>query len=178
MVVAVPSFYSTACYCSCSGCSCYGNGYAVAPAPAAPVARGAETVPVAPRVGGMPPAGDGAVTPRSEAERDAVRRLLKELRQGGKKEEETSRAAPARVTVRLPADARLWVDQVECPLTSGERSFDTPELAPGQTYYYTLKMQVQRRGAPMTDSQRVLVSAGQRVTVSFANPEPVTTAQR
>ncbi len=52
----------------------------------------------------------------------------------------------ARVTVKLPADARLYVDGVPCPLTSATRSFDTPELDAGRSYYYTLKAEVVRDG--------------------------------
>jgi uncharacterized protein (TIGR03000 family) len=163
--VAAPAFYTY----GCAGCA--------APAQTAP-----EQIPAPAARTGTPSAGDATVTPRTEGERDAIRRLLQELRKKGK-EEEASQSTPqtpasARVTVKLPPDARLWVDQVECPLTSAERSFNTPVLTPGQTYYYTLKMQIQRRGAPVTDSQRVLVSAGRNVTVTFQNPEPITTAQR
>ncbi len=132
----------------------------------------------------MPPA-DGTIVPQSEAERAAVKKLLEDLRKKPSKDPEqiatpqtTKAAAPARLTVKLPADARLWVDQVECPLTSAERSFSTPALQPGQSYFYTLRIQVQRQGAPTTDSQRVTVTAGQNVTVTFPNPAPVTTAQR
>jgi uncharacterized protein (TIGR03000 family) len=158
------------------------------PGAAAPGAR--EIAPL-PKAGGkaMPPA-DGTTTPRTKEERDAVRKLLLELRKKetprDEEEEETGAAnpqpgqaaLPARLTVKLPTDARLWVDQVECPLTTAERSFNTPVLQPGQTYYYTLKMELQRRGSPVTESKRVLVCAGQNVTVVFHEPDAVTTAQR
>src|SRR5207302_2379797 len=45
---------------------------------------------------------------------------------------EPEAAAPARVTVRLPAEARLWVDGVACPLASETRTFATPQLQAGQ----------------------------------------------
>jgi uncharacterized protein (TIGR03000 family) len=177
VIVAVPPYYGCSCSCACSG---YAPVYA-APAQAS---KGPETLNTAPTKSGMPPL-EGSVTPRTKAEREAVKRLLDELRNKKQEEEEVSTESPAlettasaRVTARLPIDARLWVDQVECPLTSGERTFNTPPLAPGQTYYYTLKMQVQRQGVPMTDSQRVLVNAGRSVTVTFPNPDPITTASR
>jgi uncharacterized protein (TIGR03000 family) len=126
------------------------------------------------------PGADPALLPQNEAERDAIRKMLKSMRDGVKKpqEEVRSLAAPARVTVNLPADARLWVDQVECPLTSAARSFDTPVLQPGQTYFYTLKVEVQRDGVPVTDSQRVLIAAGEHVTVNFNNSGALAAAQR
>lgn len=84
----------------------------------------------------------------------------------------------ARVTVKLPADARLYVDGVLCPLTSATRSFNTPELDAGQRYYYTLKAQVVRDGETLSSTpQRVLVEAGKQVTVEFKDL-PVQTASR
>jgi uncharacterized protein (TIGR03000 family) len=73
----------------------------------------------------------------------------------------------ARVTVKLPADARLYVDDVPCPLTSETRSFDTPDLDAGRAYYYTLKAEVVREGATQTATRRVVLEAGKQVTVEF-----------
>jgi uncharacterized protein (TIGR03000 family) len=74
----------------------------------------------------------------------------------------------AQVTVKLPAEARLYIDDVPCPLTSASRTFTTPDLNAGQSYYYTLKAEVVRGGGkPQTASQRVLVEAGKQVTVEF-----------
>lgn len=84
----------------------------------------------------------------------------------------------ARVTVKLPADARLYVDGVKCPLTSATRSFDTPELDAGRSYYYTLKAEVDRDGETRVARQRVLVEAGKQVTVEFKDLPVVQTASR
>jgi uncharacterized protein (TIGR03000 family) len=78
-------------------------------------------------------------------------------------------ASPAHITVRLPADARLSVQGVDCPLTSDTRAFDTPELAPGQKYYYLLKAEVVRDGRAIAQTRRVDFRSGERVTVSFAD---------
>jgi len=75
----------------------------------------------------------------------------------------------ARITVKLPADARLYVDDVLCPLTSGTRSFDTPELSAGQRYYYTLKAETVRDGETRSSRKRVVVEAGKEVTVEFTD---------
>lgn len=83
----------------------------------------------------------------------------------------------ANVTVKLPADASLYVDGVLCPLTSASRSFSTPELNAGQSYYYTLKAEVVRGGEKHAASQRVLVEAGKQVIVEFKDL-PVQTASR
>ncbi len=86
--------------------------------------------------------------------------------------------APARITVRLPADARLYVDNVVCPLTSGTRSFNTPALEPGRDFYYTLRAEVVRDGRTRRETQRVIVSSGREVSVAFRSFDPVATASR
>lgn len=78
-------------------------------------------------------------------------------------------AAPAQITVRLPADASLTVDGVVCPLTSETRTFETPALVPGQEYVYTLKTTGQRGGRQIEQTRRVTFRSGERITVSFEN---------
>ncbi|HTU94099.1 MAG TPA: TIGR03000 domain-containing protein [Gemmataceae bacterium] len=79
--------------------------------------------------------------------------------------------AVAHITVRLPADARLTVHGVDCPLTSDTRTFDTPALTPGQEYYYLLEVVVVRDGRTIAQSRRIDFRSGARVTVSFENLE-------
>jgi uncharacterized protein (TIGR03000 family) len=86
-----------------------------------------------------------------------------------KKEQTMVQKAPATVVVHLPADAKLYVDNVACPLTSATRSFNTPGLEPGRKYFYTLKAEVVRDGKPAAESRRVLLSAGKRVDVDFGD---------
>lgn len=78
-------------------------------------------------------------------------------------------SSPAHITVRLPADARLTVHGVACPLTSDTRTFDTPALAPGQKYYYLLKAEVVRNGRSIAQTRRIDFRSGERVAVSFEN---------
>jgi uncharacterized protein (TIGR03000 family) len=78
-------------------------------------------------------------------------------------------ASPAHITVRLAADAKLTVDDLDCPLTSSIRTFDTPALAPGQKYYYILTVKERRGGRTVEQSRRVVFRSGERVTVSFDN---------
>jgi uncharacterized protein (TIGR03000 family) len=117
--------------------------------------------------------------PANEAERQAVEDLLRRMREQKKRErkpQEEEVSAPARVVVKLPASARLWVDQVPCPLEGTERSFDTPALEPGQRYVYTLRVEVERDGRPVQETRRVPLVAGQRVEVNFDNVGAVRTA--
>jgi uncharacterized protein (TIGR03000 family) len=73
----------------------------------------------------------------------------------------TDGPAPAHVTVRLPENVRLYVDDVLAPQTS----FDTPKLEPGRTYYYTLR--AESRNGGRADSRRVEFQAGKQVEVDF-----------
>ena len=76
-------------------------------------------------------------------------------------------AAPARLTIDLPADAKLFVDG---QLTKGEgtsRNFHTPELPKDQTFFYEIKAEVVVDGIPISETKRVLVRAGEVLTESF-----------
>jgi uncharacterized protein (TIGR03000 family) len=69
---------------------------------------------------------------------DMVEKLAKSKGKG--KEESRDEGAVqevAKITVTLPANATLYVDNVLCPLTSATRTFATPKLQSGQKYYYT-----------------------------------------
>jgi uncharacterized protein (TIGR03000 family) len=81
--------------------------------------------------------------------------------------------APAHVAIKAPPDARVTVDGVEAP--AAMRSFDTPALEAGRTYYYTVAAEMTRDGRKISESRRVLVSAGQDVSVEF-NDAGATTA--
>jgi uncharacterized protein (TIGR03000 family) len=92
-------------------------------------------------------------------------------------QEETSAPVTSKVTVSLPSDARLWVDNLECPLTSAVRSFNTPALNPAQKYFYDLRVQIVRDGQTLTETQRVTITPGQEARVDF-NGTAVGTAAR
>ncbi len=80
--------------------------------------------------------------------------------------------APAHVTVKAPTDARVTVDDVEVPATA--RTFNTPALEAGRTYYYTVAAEMTRGGKAVSDSSRVLLEAGKDVSVEFVEPSVAT----
>jgi uncharacterized protein (TIGR03000 family) len=178
------------CYCSgswCSGCSgwyacsgCWGGGVVVSGWGCS--CSGASCSGCSgPVVAQRPP--DGGLIPRSEEERKAVREALKKVRDKGKSpgdKEEQIRVAPgaAVVTVSLPADARLFIDDVACPLTTAKRSFQTPALEAGREYFYTLRAEIVRNGETRTQSQRITFGAGRQVNVEFTNFAATQTASR
>lgn len=76
-------------------------------------------------------------------------------------------AAPARLTLELPADAKLYVDGSLVKGEGGSRNFHTPDLPAGQTFYYELKAEVTVDGRAVTEAKTVLVKAGEASTQSF-----------
>jgi len=83
----------------------------------------------------------------------------------------------ARVTFALPADAKLFVENVPIP-TGKTRTFETPALEAGRHYTYTMRAEVLRDGRTMSQEKRVDVEAGQQVTVEFKELPAVQAAQR
>jgi len=90
--------------------------------------------------------------------------------------DDTDTAIKSRVTVKVPEDARLWVNGVFCPLTSGTRSFETPAVEPGRLYVYTIRAEVIREGRRRSESREVVFEGGKPVTVKFDDPISVVTA--
>jgi uncharacterized protein (TIGR03000 family) len=77
----------------------------------------------------------------------------------------------ALVVVRLPADARLYLDEQPTRAErTAVRSFLTPALEPGVTYYYAFRMEVVRDGERIARSRRVAFRAGQEVQITFTDP--------
>jgi uncharacterized protein (TIGR03000 family) len=102
--------------------------------------------PVAPMV--TPPKGEQAPAPRKE-------------------KQETR----ARLLVRLPADAQLYIDDNLMKSASTQRTFVTPLLRPGQTYFYDLRAEVVRDGKTVRQTRRVLLRPGDAVEATFADME-------
>ncbi len=119
--------------------------------------------------------GDPTVTPLNTAEREAVRRVLEYMRKPPQPVPTPTSEVVARFTVRLPAEARLYVNNVLVPINSATRTFNTPRLEPNRKYEYTLRMEIPRGDQPVSESRRVEFAAGQNVEVNFNN---VATVQR
>jgi uncharacterized protein (TIGR03000 family) len=84
----------------------------------------------------------------------------------------TSAMEAAKLVVKLPADAKLFVDDVQTTTANKEvRQFRTPALAVGQEYSYTLRAEVVRDGKTYTDTKTVIVRAGATVEAAFDLPK-------
>ncbi len=76
-------------------------------------------------------------------------------------------ASKAQVVVHLPADAKLYANNQLTTLSSDERSFSTPTLEQGLDYQYVLKIEYERNGKTIADTQIVKVRAGAASVVHF-----------
>jgi uncharacterized protein (TIGR03000 family) len=78
--------------------------------------------------------------------------------------EEQSRA---KVIIDVPQNAKLFIDGQQMPDKAGKRTFVTPALEAGQTYYYDVKIVVTVNGQPREESTRVILRQGDVVAASF-----------
>jgi uncharacterized protein (TIGR03000 family) len=79
--------------------------------------------------------------------------------------------ASARVTIRLPADAKLWADGKPTKQMGTVREFVTPPvLRAGLTYHYTFRAEWLQDGKPVVREQRVSVRATGTSQVDFNSP--------
>jgi uncharacterized protein (TIGR03000 family) len=75
----------------------------------------------------------------------------------------------ARLVVKLPKNANLFVDGVKLEGNQPVRSFNTPTLEQGTEYVYTIKAELNRDGKAISDSKQVHIRAGKKFEVDFSN---------
>ncbi len=85
--------------------------------------------------------------------------------------EETRLSNRARLVVELPPGSKLFIDDKPMKNVSGVRSFNTPDLEPGQAYYYMVRVETVRDGKPVSETRRVIVRAGQVARADFKDLE-------
>jgi uncharacterized protein (TIGR03000 family) len=73
----------------------------------------------------------------------------------------------ARLIIHLPADAKLYIHDQPMDSAGARRSFLTPPLKAGETYYYLLRADITREGKVQSETKRILVRAGDTVQASF-----------
>jgi uncharacterized protein (TIGR03000 family) len=82
-----------------------------------------------------------------------------------------------KVTVTLPADAKLLFNGVAASGNGAVRTFQTPPLAAGQNYRYELTAEVVRDGRTERTTGTVIVRAGETAAVTLS-PTGVTAASK
>jgi uncharacterized protein (TIGR03000 family) len=84
----------------------------------------------------------------------------------------------AQITVNVPQDARVYVDGTLVPDAAAMKTFATPELKAGKSYFYDLKAEVVREGKKTSETRRIFVEAGQKVNVEFKKLADLQTVSR
>jgi uncharacterized protein (TIGR03000 family) len=74
---------------------------------------------------------------------------------------------PAHVTVRVPANAEIWVNDSKTTTTGSVREYQTPPLTPGKRYTYEIRARWSDNGQEVTQTQEVEVTAGVPTNVQF-----------
>lgn len=74
----------------------------------------------------------------------------------------------ARLIVRMPTEAVLYVDGRKVDGTGPLREFTTPQLPVGRDFSYVMKTETMRNGRPESSMQKVMFRAGEIVSVDFA----------
>lgn len=78
------------------------------------------------------------------------------------------KAACCTLTVNLPADAKLLFNGAVATGTGNTRTFTTQLLEPGMDYAYDLTAEVMRDGKAERVTERVVVRAGEKTSVTLA----------
>jgi uncharacterized protein (TIGR03000 family) len=76
----------------------------------------------------------------------------------------------AKIVVRLPENAKLYINGTPTKETGPDRKFVTPSLEPGKKYSYELKAEVPNLGMLLCQTEEVNFRAGQTVSVTFPDP--------
>jgi uncharacterized protein (TIGR03000 family) len=88
----------------------------------------------------------------------------------------------ARIWLRVPSNAQIWVEGVKTKQTGETRYFYSPQLTPGKQYSYRVHLRWTKDGKIVEENQRLLVSAGATIHRDFtragseANPNTAASA--
>jgi uncharacterized protein (TIGR03000 family) len=80
-------------------------------------------------------------------------------------------ATEATIFVSLPADAKVFVNDLATNSTGAERHFVSRGLKPGRSYSYKLRVQFDRDGKPVTEDKVVRLTSGENVQLAFGGAE-------
>jgi uncharacterized protein (TIGR03000 family) len=83
----------------------------------------------------------------------------------------------AKLQVELPANAKLFIDDQPIKMTGTAKTFNTPALERGQSYYYILKVEVALDGVTHSETRRVVIRAGDEVSARFTEQSVVAAAR-
>lgn len=147
------------------GCGCWGGyaqwSYCNMPPPN-PLVTGGYGVAGRPAVPGT-----GTAPPRT---RNSQEELEQQKNDAGVTQ--TMDSTRAKLLIELPANAKLFIDDMPVKTAVGVQLLYTPALEPDKVYFYTVRIEVMRDSQPLSETRRVLVRAGQVAHMEFKEPEP------
>jgi uncharacterized protein (TIGR03000 family) len=85
----------------------------------------------------------------------------------GAANEKPDQKLPARIRIRVPADAEVIINGKKTPSTGVDREFETPELNPERVYNYLIKAKWIEDGITVEKGLKVRALSGNRVTINF-----------
>lgn len=74
--------------------------------------------------------------------------------------------------IRVPADAEIWFDGAKTESVGPAREFVSPALVPDHRYTYEIRARWKEGGREVTQTRRVTVHAGERVSLTFPEKAP------
>ena len=74
------------------------------------------------------------------------------------------------LTVSLPADAKLFINDLPTASTGEVRHFASTQFPAGRVYRYRLRAEVMNDGVPVVEERIVRLSAGQDAAIAFERP--------
>jgi uncharacterized protein (TIGR03000 family) len=86
-------------------------------------------------------------------------------------DKETMIPTRAKLVVELPANAKLFIDDMPVKTSAGVLTFHTPGLESGKAYFYMVRIERMRDGAPVSETRRIIVRAGQVARADFKDRE-------
>jgi uncharacterized protein (TIGR03000 family) len=84
----------------------------------------------------------------------------------------------ASISVKVPTDAVVFVNDRPTTSTGAERSFVSRGLAGGRTYAYQLRVEFNRDGEKVVENKLVRLQAGQAIELSFGSGEQVASGEK
>jgi uncharacterized protein (TIGR03000 family) len=80
------------------------------------------------------------------------------------------------LSVKVPADAKVFVNDRPTTSTGTDREYVSHDLAPGARYNYNIRAEFERDGKTVTETKSIQLTAGQTANLDFAGAEEVHTA--
>lgn len=74
--------------------------------------------------------------------------------------------------IRVPADADIWFDGEKTTQTGSSREFVSPPLVPDHRYTYEIRARWKEGGRDVTQTRRLAVHAGERMSITFPEKAP------